>query len=157
MAPGEREAVERIATLSGVELDVEAEQKRGFACVWVVRLDPDDPSPAGFALVWSVADEVHVLNVATHPDQRRRGVGRALMSAVVERARSEKARLVLLEVRRTNRAAIGLYRSQGFTAIGVRRGYYADNLEDAIEMMLAIDPETGQVLPAHDEIQFADS
>ena len=127
MAPDDREAVEHIASLSGVDVDVAAEQRRAFARIWVGRLDPDHPAPAGFVLVWAVADEVHVLNVATHPDRRRRGVGRALMSAIVERARSEKARLMLLEVRRSNSAAINLYRSQGFSAIGVRRAYYADN------------------------------
>lgn len=157
MTPGDREAVERIAAMSGVDLDLDAEHKRSFACVWVGRFDVGDRDPAGFALAWSVADEVHVLNVATDPEHRRRGIGRALMGAIVDRARSGKARLVLLEVRRSNRAAIRLYRSQGFSAIGVRRAYYADNREDAIEMMLALDPETGQVLPAHDEIQVPGS
>jgi ribosomal-protein-alanine N-acetyltransferase len=76
-----------------------------------------------------------------------------LLYALIQHASAERVRLVLLEVRRSNRAAIHLYRGQGFTAMGVRRRYYADNAEDAIEMMLALDPATGQVLRGRDEIQ----
>ena len=57
-------------------------------------------------------------------------------------------------VRRSNRAAIKLYRGLGFTALGVRPQYYADNDEDAIEMILALDPESGRILPGRDEIRI---
>ena len=65
-----------------------------------------------------------------------------------------KIRIVLLEVRRSNRAAIKLYRGLDFTALGVRKGYYADTGEDAIEMILALDPESGKILPGRDEIRI---
>ncbi|MEB2312379.1 MAG: ribosomal protein S18-alanine N-acetyltransferase [Sorangiineae bacterium] len=156
MAPGDRAAVERLAHLVDVDVDLDAEARRAFARLWVGRLDELEPDLAGFALSWAVADEVHVLNVATHPEHRRRGVGRAMMSAIVERACRDGARLVLLEVRRGNRAAIRLYRSAGFGVIGVRRAYYANDREDALEMMLMIDPDTREVLPPHDEIQLTE-
>jgi ribosomal-protein-alanine N-acetyltransferase len=63
----------------------------------------------------------------------------------------------LLEVRRSNRVAIRLYRGHGFRPIGVRRRYYADNAEDAIEMMLALDPDTGGIVSLVDEIQLAEA
>jgi ribosomal-protein-alanine N-acetyltransferase len=151
MLPTDREAVESIARLSAVELDVHAELERRWARIWVGRIEPRDPA-AGFLLAWSVADELHVINVATHPELRRRGVANALMTMLIATAREERRRLVLLEVRRSNHAAIKLYRTHGFAAMGVRRAYYTDNSEDAVEMMLAIDPETGKVLPARDEI-----
>ena len=56
--------------------------------------------------------------------------------------------------RRSNRPAIKLYRAFGFTALGVRPRYYADNDEDAIEMMLGLDPETGRAMPGKDEIRI---
>lgn len=110
-----------------------------------------DPVVA-FLLAWAVADELHVINVATHPDHRRCGAARALLAELLTHARANRVRLVVLEVRRSNRAALSLYRSHGFCAMGIRRGYYADNAEDAIEMMLAIDPQSGQILPGRDEI-----
>src|SRR5262245_15231558 len=135
--PADHARVTEIAHLGGQDLDVDAEGARGFARIWVAR-EGSGGEAHGFLLAWSVADELHIINVATHPDFRRRGVARALVSHAVEQAVRDHTRLVLLEVRRSNRAAIELYRAHGFSAMGVRRAYYADNDEDAIEMMLAI-------------------
>jgi ribosomal-protein-alanine N-acetyltransferase len=55
---------------------------------------------------------------------------------VIGAAASEKTRWVLLEVRASNAPARALYRSAGFFEHGVRRAYYSDNGEDAIEMRL---------------------
>jgi len=105
-------------------------------------------------IAWHVADELHVLNVATAPLLRRRGIARALMEEALLYSSREHVRILLLEVRRSNRAAIKLYRGFGFTALGVRPAYYADNDEDALEMILALDPESGRVLPGRDEIRI---
>jgi ribosomal-protein-alanine N-acetyltransferase len=149
----DKAAVELIAHLGGQDIDVDAELGRDWSRIWVARPEAG-ARPVGVLLAWSVVDELHVINVATHPDFRRRGVARALLSTAVERAVHGGARLVLLEVRRSNRAAIELYRGQGFSVMGVRRAYYSDNSEDAIEMMLAIDPATGRPLPGRDELDL---
>jgi ribosomal-protein-alanine N-acetyltransferase len=88
----------------------------------------------GFVIFWLVHDELHVLNVAVAPEERRRGVARALMLEAEERARAHGARIATLEVRRSNSGAIALYRSMGYREVGVRPGYYADEGEDAIVM-----------------------
>ncbi len=88
----------------------------------------------GFAIFWLVHDEVHVLNVATDQRHRRLGIGRRLMTAVIEHGRTHRCRLATLEVRRSNEAAIGLYRAMGFRPVGMRPNYYADNREDAVVM-----------------------
>jgi ribosomal-protein-alanine N-acetyltransferase len=129
------------------------EMGRPWSRLWAAWLDESD-DPVGFLVAWHVADELHVLNVATLPAMRRRGVGRALMDEALRYAAEHKVRIVLLEVRRSNRAAIKLYRGLGFTALGVRPGYYSDNNEDAIEMILGMDPDTGRVLPGRDEIRL---
>jgi ribosomal-protein-alanine N-acetyltransferase len=90
----------------------------------------------GFAIFWLVHDELHVLNVATDPAQRRRGVARAVMEAAIEQARQRKCSLATLEVRRSNEPAIHLYRSLGFRSVGIRPNYYVDEGEDAIVMVL---------------------
>ncbi len=90
----------------------------------------------GFIIFWLVHDEVHVLNVAVDPTFRRRGVARALLAEAVARARDARAVLATLEVRRSNAAAINLYRLFGFRAVGVRSNYYADDGEDAFVMVM---------------------
>jgi ribosomal-protein-alanine N-acetyltransferase len=152
LAPGDRDSVLGIADAAEMALDVDAELARPFALLWVARPHAEE-APVAFLLAWAVADELHLIHIATHPGARRRGAARALMNALVERAAAHKSRLVLLEVRRSNRLAIRLYRSLGFSAMGVRRTYYT-NGEDAVEMMLTLDPMTGAVRPGRDEVEL---
>ena len=90
----------------------------------------------GYAIVMPVADEAELLNIGVAADQQRKGLGRAMLSEMLEYARSRNMRSVFLEVRSSNTAAIALYRSMSFSEIGVRRGYYrnANGSEDAIMM-----------------------
>ncbi|MFL5349877.1 MAG: ribosomal protein S18-alanine N-acetyltransferase [Hyalangium sp.] len=109
---------------------------------WSTILLVEEPHPGGgrellgLAIFWIVQDEVHVLNVAVAPEHRRRGVGRVLMDEVLARGRHRNCALATLEVRRSNEAAIGLYKSLGFRSVGVRPNYYVDEKEDAIVMVL---------------------
>lgn len=108
----------------------EMEQNQVARC-WVGR---EDGRIVGYICLWEVADEVHVTNVAVHPEARRRGVARALLGSVFARARAAGGRMVLLEVRPSNAEAITLYESFGFRVVGRRRGYYYDTGEDALVM-----------------------
>jgi ribosomal-protein-alanine N-acetyltransferase len=146
LAPEEIEVVREILSSSGLTVDLEAELAREIALPWVLRA-ADGGTPLAFLLAWSVADELHLLDMATHPEHRRRGHGRRLLVALVALAQREHKRLVLLEVRTQNAAAIALYESMGFYATGVRRGYYSDTGEDALEMRITLDPNTGAILP----------
>ncbi len=84
-------------------------------------------------LVCSRYDTVwHVMNVAVDPDRRRRGIGTALIGALLERVGPDAQ--VTLEVRRSNAGAQVLYERFGFRRAGVRPRYYADNGEDAVIM-----------------------
>ena len=108
----------------------EIEQNQVARC-WVGR---EAGRVVGYICVWEVADELHVTNVAVHPDARRRGIARALLESVFAHARSAGSRIVILEVRPSNTEAIPLYESFGFRVIGRRRGYYYDTGEDALVM-----------------------
>ena len=136
------------------EEQLRGELARGWAHLWVLRVA--EPTKhvrrvVAFLATWLVQDELHVLNVATDPAQRRRGHARALLLHALRYGVEHGVRLVLLEVRRSNSAAIALYRQLGFTAMGVRARYYSDD-EDAVEMVLRIDPATGAVVPGSDEV-----
>lgn len=88
----------------------------------------------GYLNYWLVADEVHLLAIATRPDVRRSGVAAALMGRLLAVAGERAARLVTLEVRAGNLAARTLYERWGFVHIATRRGYYGDDGEDAVVM-----------------------
>jgi len=85
----------------------------------------------GFICYWAVAGEVHLLNVAVEPAVRRRGIGRALLRHLIERAAELRAHVIRLEVRAGNAAARSLYAAAGFCEVGLRRGYYPGG-EDAV-------------------------
>jgi ribosomal-protein-alanine N-acetyltransferase len=93
---------------------------------------------AGYLCRWLVADECHILNVAVHPNTRRTGVGVRLMDDTIAEAKREKARLITLEVRRSNLAARSLYRKLHFEERRLRKNYYGSG-EDAIVMELRLD------------------
>ena len=92
----------------------------------------------GYLMAWRSADELHILNVAVDPGRRRRGLGAALLRAVLEVAAREGMAAVSLEVRPGNEPALGMYRGFGFEPAGVREGYYADNGEDALILTLTL-------------------
>jgi ribosomal-protein-alanine N-acetyltransferase len=88
-----------------------------------------------FLIFWLVHDEVHILNVAVSPEHRRKGIARMLMAETERQAHLASAALMTLEVRRSNQAALDLYREFDYRAVGVRPNYYADEGEDAIVMV----------------------
>jgi ribosomal-protein-alanine N-acetyltransferase len=117
---------------------VREELARPWTRAWVAR---EEGEVVGYLLSWHVLDELHVLQVATAEARRRRGIGRGLVDVVLTYAKDAGVRLVLLEVRRSNVAALALYRRVGFAEVNVRKGYYADG-EDAVEMQLPLAPAT---------------
>ncbi|MEM4658261.1 MAG: ribosomal protein S18-alanine N-acetyltransferase [Candidatus Methanosuratincola sp.] len=99
-----------------------------------------DGTMCGYIISWKVYDEVHILNVAVHPQFRRMGIGTLLITTCIGYFLKKGAKHALLEVRVSNEAAQRLYEKLGFRRIGVRRRYYTDNNEDAIVMMLTLEP-----------------
>ena len=89
---------------------------------------------AGYLIVSRYVDAWHVMNVAVHPDRQRRGAATALLARLFELTDDRSRRGYTLEVRVSNDGAIRLYERLGFTARGIRRGYYTDNREDALIM-----------------------
>ncbi len=132
---------------------VRDELARSWAHLWVIRTDARS-EPLAFLATWLVQDELTILNIATRVDMRRRGLARLLLHQALGFAREHAVRILLLEVRRSNAAAIELYRKLGFAAMGLRVRYYGDQ-EDAVEMILRLDPVTGDILPGRDEVRPA--
>ena len=83
-------------------------------------------------------DEGQITNIATHPDFRKQGYGRAIVEALVKYAKSNRLLSVSLEVRESNKAAISLYQSLGFKVEGKRKDFYTKPTESALIMILHI-------------------
>lgn len=111
------------------------ELARSWARVIVAETGPE--GVVAFMNYWRVADEIHVMNVATDPALRRRGYARALMDAMMATARAERLSQVLLEVRASNTPAIALYVRYGFVELSRRAKYYDDG-EDALVMVVPL-------------------
>ena len=89
---------------------------------------------AARALVAIAPAEVELENIAVLPNAQGCGAGSALLQGVMGWAVSLGAGPVRLEVRAANTAAIRLYRRHGFVEMGVRKGYYAAPVDDAVCM-----------------------
>ena len=115
----------------------ESEMQRPDVCyVYVVRLTGASGAPlpmiAGFCAFWKVIDQIHINNLAIHPQFRGRGFGRVLLARVLADAAALGAEHATLEVRRSNTAARRLYEGAGFRLVGVRTSYYTNPIEDAL-------------------------
>ena len=102
----------------------------------VTRSEEGGDVVIGYIIFWMLMEEVHILNVATHPAYRRRRIAHFLLHFALDFAYAKGGIAYFLEVRRGNQAAIDLYRKVGFALWRVREHYYADTGEDALIMRL---------------------
>lgn len=101
----------------------------------------DDRGVAGFLAARELVGETEILNLAVREDVRRRGIGAKLIEAVIAWSRELGAERLMLEVRVSNENAIRFYERHGFVAAGGRTKYYAEPVEDALLLSLALGNE----------------
>lgn len=94
----------------------------------------DDGTVLGYAGLAVGQGEGWVNNIAVRRDAQRRGIGRALLEALLAEARRHHVKQVLLEVAADNAPAQRLYAAYGFEVIGIRKGYYQPSNTDALVM-----------------------
>lgn len=92
----------------------------------------------GYICGWLFRDEAHILNIAVHPEYRRLGLGTSLLRFFCDFCRGSQVKILTLDVRKSNRTALGMYRKIGFRKVGQRPRYYADNGEDALILGLSL-------------------
>jgi ribosomal-protein-alanine N-acetyltransferase len=107
--------------------------------VAMVASEPGGGAVIGFAVASLIPPQSELETIAVAAQSRRRGLASRLFEDLVEELRAAGANEILLEVRCSNEAALGFYRSLGFKQSGRRSGYYADPIEDAIQMSLSLD------------------
>ncbi len=129
--------IERACFSSPWPRSVMAEEIQGQGCSRV-EVAEETQGVTGFMIYWVVPPEAHLINLAVAPWAQGHGVGRAMVDRLLAVARDEYVSQIFLEVRASNLVAQRLYRGMGFEQIDVRRGYYADNDEDALVMYLEL-------------------
>ena len=92
------------------------------------------PVCLGYAGAVMAGEQGDVTNIAVRNADKRQGIGRILLEALIRRTADAGVRELFLEVREHNTPALGLYRSSGFVRVGTRKNYYSDPTEDALIM-----------------------
>lgn len=98
--------------------------------LWIVA--QENGVVAGYVGSQSVLGEADMMNIAVHPDYRRNGVGRRLVTELIAQLKEQGSHILVLEVRASNEPAISLYHQLGFHQIGCRPNYYSQPREDAL-------------------------
>ena len=106
---------------------------RPGAELWV--MDDAEDGVIGYSVLWCILDQGELANIAIADGHRGRGLGAHLLERMLDVGRERDVASVYLEVRASNKAAIGLYERFGFAQIGVRRRYYDKPKEDALVML----------------------
>jgi len=120
-------------TASGIRETIQYETARTFVA-------QDSGRILGYVMARISGEEGEILDLAVRPEERRRGIARALLAAVREVLRKDGVREMYLEVRESNHPAIELYRADGFRPVGMRPRYYRNPPEDALVLRAAIGP-----------------
>ena len=98
--------------------------------LWLVAVDGE--RVAGYVGSQSVMGESDMMNIAVHPDYRRRGLAEMLVAELVTALKNAGNTCLTLEVRASNAPAIALYEKTGFSQVGLRKNYYRNPREDAL-------------------------
>ena len=110
------------------EKSIETELSCRLSC-WLVAMEGD--TLVGYVGSQTVIDESDMMNIAVHPDFRRKGIAEALVAGLEEQLRQRGSKALTLEVRASNEPAIALYEKLGFIQAGLRKNYYRNPKEDA--------------------------
>ena len=94
----------------------------------------------GYICANQVLDEGHILNVTVHPEHRGQGMAAELLRYMIGILAEKACKVIFLEVRISNEAALRMYEKAGFRIIAVRKGYYTSPEEDAVIMALHLSP-----------------
>ena len=95
---------------------------------------PENPAIAGYVSVWYQGDEAHIVEIAVRETLRGNGIGELLLIGSLRAAVARGSRVMTLEARVSNFIAQRLYEKYNFQSVGIRKGYYSDNREDAVIM-----------------------
>jgi ribosomal-protein-alanine N-acetyltransferase len=102
-------------------------QRNPLSHLFVLRIHNNGKeSIVGFLVCWILNAELHINNIAIHPDFQGKGLGKSLMEFAMDFGKKNNCHCAALEVRVSNQRAIELYKRLGFLTIGQVQRYYDD-------------------------------
>ncbi|EXJ23590.1 Ribosomal-protein-S18p-alanine acetyltransferase [Alkalibacterium sp. AK22] len=104
----------------------------------------DHKEPVAFIGSWFVAKEAHITNIATIPAYQKKGIATYMLKEIINIAEKEDIKEVTLEVRVSNKTAQSLYETIGFERGRIKKDYYANDHEDALEMRYELDVQQAE-------------
>ena len=122
--------------------------------IFLVAVSSPESAIAGYVVGFSVDEDAEILNVAVDAPFRGKGLAGQMLDAVLIELASRGVHQAFLEVRESNKAALALYASRGFTEIGRRPDYYRRPVEDALVMRRVLEVADGDT--EHSAGSFAD-
>lgn len=121
-APWSRQSYEELAPLDTID-------------IWVAR---ESGRIVGYMLFQHIAEDMELHTIAVESRSQRKGIAALLIDYMVKKAHEYGTKKIFLQVRPSNDAARNLYLKKGFVPVGIRKGYYNDNGEDALVMRLSV-------------------
>lgn len=123
--------------------DAVGQELDAFARTYLLAVDDADHTVIhGYAGFWYDGDDAELMTIGVERDCQRQGVATRLLAALIDQARAQGARRMLLEVRVDNGPALRLYERHGFRRMGLRKRYYQPEGVDAYTMALDLAPRT---------------
>lgn len=98
--------------------------------LWLVALEGDQV--VGYVGSQTVLGETDMMNIAIHPDHRKRGIATDLICGLIKELTAQGSHSLMLEVRVSNLPAVSLYKKLSFKQVGIRKNYYRNPREDAL-------------------------
>ncbi|SMP14028.1 [SSU ribosomal protein S18P]-alanine acetyltransferase [Desulfurobacterium pacificum] len=115
-------AIEKASFKDSYSLEsLKRELSLSFSHIFVAK---ENEKTAGYCILWIIGNEAEIHKIAVAPEQRRKGIGKQLLKAVLRTLKEKNVKRVFLEVNEKNMPAINLYKSCGFKVIGRRENYY---------------------------------
>ena len=116
----------------------EGEWEKPYSTTWVLTDDETDSKIYAYVTFWAMDDAVEILNIAVDLPHRGLGFAKLLLQHVIRDGVRRASKRLILDVRKSNLPAVGLYQRAGFGITQYRKGFYT-NGEDAYHMTLALD------------------
>ena len=108
---------------------IASELSNPLSC-WLVAVESGQV--VGYVGSQTVIDATDMMNIAVHPDFRRKGIAQKLVEQLVDELKQRQSMSLMLEVRASNFGAQALYDKLGFVQVGLRKNYYRNPKEDAL-------------------------
>jgi ribosomal-protein-alanine N-acetyltransferase len=115
----------------------------GHPAIFQVLVLPPENRVAGYVIAFAMGPDAELLNVAVEPQSRGKGYAGQMLDALLIDLGGRGVKTAFLEVRESNKAALGLYGSRGFREIGRRKNYYRRPVEDALVMRKVLEVAEG--------------